>query len=864
MPLPKFTCPAAVLALLAAACAPACAQLRIVNMNTANSDPDSTGPRTGMNLILSAINSSISDDPNMPGNTGIAKPIDILTIQESAGWATTGLAYASLLNSLVPGANYQVAHLDGASTGTGTQSLIYNANTVSLIGTAAIGTASTTGQPRQTTRFELRPVGYDSSADFYIYDSHMKADSDTTSQGRRLTEATAIRADSDALPANSNIIYTGDYNVYRSTETAFQKMLSAGPAQAIDPINQLGSWTGNQTFQNVDTQSPFNSATAKSLNTGFTGSGGGMDDRFDFQLLTSNMLDGQGLAYIPNSYQAFGNNGSMAWGGGNNDINQGGNTAQPQNILDAMASILDHLPVVADYQLPARLSVSLSAAPAKVITSSSASITASVTNSAPVLFSNGADTLAYTLTATGSLSGSGAGSLLALTPAATHSLTLSTSTPGPQSGTISASSTSQQVANGSFSQSLSYTVVDHSNASLSPSSDINSQTLDFGYVPQGFASRTANFSISNLQSPSGYTADLALTSTSTTGSPELSTNVTPFTNLPANSSNSYSATLDTTTAGALSTTQTYSVSDEAIPGSAPNTPLAVTITAQILSSATFPSTGFLQLNSSETYNTGPFSIATGVTLTKTGPGALNITGPQSNGANSSLILSAGSTTLSSDAGSPTSSPLSLSTSNSSLTLSSTQHLATLSLGDHSTTITTSPLVAQSFSITPTATLDLTTTSALLGAFPSTIRAALFAGQIFSSSADSTHTLAYAPSDPTSTLLKYTLIGDANLDGTLNADDYTLIDKGFAQSGSLWTQGDFNYDGIVDQNDYLLIDRAFYQAQGFSPGFLAQRESQFGDAYIQQLLTSIPEPSFLLTSFCMASLTLSRRRQLNLT
>ena len=34
-----------------------------------------------------------------------------------------------------------------------------------------------------------------------------------------------------------------------------------------------------------------------------------MDDRFDFQLVSGEFLDGQGLNYIGNSYHSFGNNG---------------------------------------------------------------------------------------------------------------------------------------------------------------------------------------------------------------------------------------------------------------------------------------------------------------------------------------------------------------------------------------------------------------------------------------------------------------------------------------------------------------------------------------------------------------------------
>src|SRR5207253_1572307 len=130
------------------------------------------------------------------------------------------------------------------------------------------------------------PVGYDSSADFYVYNSHYKSDTDATSQTRRDDEAQAIRLDADALGANQNIIYTGDFNVYNSSEAMYQTLTSAntppggtnpGYGRAFDPIGKPGTWNNTGSFTNIHSQSPFNSTTATNLGTGFSGSGGGMD-----------------------------------------------------------------------------------------------------------------------------------------------------------------------------------------------------------------------------------------------------------------------------------------------------------------------------------------------------------------------------------------------------------------------------------------------------------------------------------------------------------------------------------------------------------------------------------------------------------
>jgi hypothetical protein len=175
----------------------------------------------------------------------------------------------------------------------------------------------------------------------------------------------------------------------------------------------------------------------------------------------------------------------------------------------------------------------------------------------------------------------------------------------------------------------------------------------------------------------------------------------------------------------------------------------------------------------------------------------------------------------------------------------------------------------SLTILPAGTLDLTTSTLLLNYTTSSptdyIRQLLQNHSLFTTSSNSSHTLAYfelsllpttdarrtaalsAGADTTTLLITLALIGDANLDGKLTSDDYVILDKSFSQhlTDATWTQGDFNYDGVVDQSDYLLLDTAFLSAQspGFNPAsLLSQRESQFSDAYVQQLLTYLPDPA----------------------
>ena len=68
-------------------------------------------------------------------------------------------------------------------------------------------------------------------------------------------------------------------------------------------------------------------------------------------------------------------------------------------------------------------------------------------------------------------------------------------------------------------------------------------------------------------------------------------------------------------------------------------------------------------------------------------------------------------------------------------------------------------------------------------------------------------------DVNSILVMYTLNGDADLNGKIDASDYFLIDKGFLSGSSAnplggYRNGDFDYSGKIDASDYFLIDKSF--------------------------------------------------------
>ena len=62
------------------------------------------------------------------------------------------------------------------------------------------------------------------------------------------------------------------------------------------------------------------------------------------------------------------------------------------------------------------------------------------------------------------------------------------------------------------------------------------------------------------------------------------------------------------------------------------------------------------------------------------------------------------------------------------------------------------------------------------------------------------------------IVKYTYLGDFNLDGRVNGDDYFLIDTGFTAPTTGYFNGDFDYSGKIDADDYFWIDQN-YSSQG---------------------------------------------------
>jgi autotransporter-associated beta strand protein len=163
-----------------------------------------------------------------------------------------------------------------------------------------------------------------------------------------------------------------------------------------------------------------------------------------------------------------------------------------------------------------------------------------------------------------------------------------------------------------------------------------------------------------------------------------------------------------------------------------------------------------------------------------------------------------------------------------------------------------PVELSALTVNTGSTLDVTNNKVIVdysGTSPApAIRAALTSGYassaetgtgIISSTAAAntagTTTLGYVDTG-TQVIIKYTWVGDANLDGVVNNADLSAI----STSGTTWATGDFNYDNVVNADDYALL-------------MLGAAKS--GGANIS---TTLPEPSVCFSALGFIAALYSRR------
>lgn len=178
---------------------------------------------------------------------------------------------------------------------------------------------------------------------------HLKAGNTDTDASDRTAMAQTLMNFLNNFNENTNYLVMGDFNLYSSSEGAYQQLTNHPNANIrfYDFINKSGDWSNDAYFAPYHTQS-----------THFTSdcfSGGGLDDRFDFILGNINTITGaKGFKYLANSYTTLGQDGLH--------FNEGllespTNTTVPSNVLNALYGNSDHLPIISKFIVDNTLSI---------------------------------------------------------------------------------------------------------------------------------------------------------------------------------------------------------------------------------------------------------------------------------------------------------------------------------------------------------------------------------------------------------------------------------------------------------------------------------------------------------------------------
>jgi hypothetical protein len=168
---------------------------------------------------------------------------------------------------------------------------------------------------------------------------HLKASSGTDNQALRFQMVQDLTTYLNTFPSDSNVMLAGDFNVYTDSEPAFQELIdNTNNIVFTDPANRIGSWHTNTNYVDMFTQST-------RTQTGLGGSTGGLDDRFDFILTSTNMLSNLDMNYVNNTYKTFGNNGNINCYNGEIKDEVCAGTEFSSEIREALYYFSDHLPV---------------------------------------------------------------------------------------------------------------------------------------------------------------------------------------------------------------------------------------------------------------------------------------------------------------------------------------------------------------------------------------------------------------------------------------------------------------------------------------------------------------------------------------
>jgi len=198
-----------------------------------------------------------------------------------------------------------------------------------------------------------------------VFVTHLKASTGSDNRLKRYNSILNFLDELDTLPSDSFVLFSGDFNFYTSNEDGFRVLTDRrNNIKIIDPIDR----PANQFPNNSNVGDPFEFYSSSSnyfwrhssfadIQTQSTrtsqlngdGAGGGMDDRFDFILMSENFNTDTNLYYVKDSYKTIGNNGNCYNSFVSNTSCHG---VYSQELRNALYEFSDHLPVVMSIETP--------------------------------------------------------------------------------------------------------------------------------------------------------------------------------------------------------------------------------------------------------------------------------------------------------------------------------------------------------------------------------------------------------------------------------------------------------------------------------------------------------------------------------
>jgi autotransporter-associated beta strand protein len=187
----------------------------------------------------------------------------------------------------------------------------------------------------------------------------------------------------------------------------------------------------------------------------------------------------------------------------------------------------------------------------------------------------------------------------------------------------------------------------------------------------------------------------------------------------------------------------------------------------------------------------------------------------------------------------------------------------------------------SLAISGGGTLDLTNNHIVIdygnatsqAAVDSAIAGFINSGAIFSSQANDSYGVGWADGNDASesgivagnsVLVTYALYGDANLDGIVSGDDFTILASNLGKSVSGWDQGDFLHTGSVTGDDFTALVGNLGMQANAADVVLPAGDLAAIDAFAAAngLMADVPEPGTLILILPAALVLLSRQKRLN--